>query len=92
MDYYLVIYEHTDDGAWGAYSPDAEGIFALGQTREEVETRMAEALSAHLSYLRESGQPIREPHTDAGRIAGVDAAASNPSESRAASRTEQKCG
>jgi predicted RNase H-like HicB family nuclease len=69
MNYYLVIYERAEDGAWGAHSPDVEGVFALGETREEVEARMAEALSAHLSYLRESGKPVPEPHTDAGRVA-----------------------
>jgi predicted RNase H-like HicB family nuclease len=69
MKQYLVIYEQADDGGWGAHSPDIEGVFALGPTREEVEARMAEALSAHLAYLRESGRPIPEPHTDAGHVA-----------------------
>ena len=69
MKEYLVIYEQADDGAWGAHSPDVEGVFALGTSREEVEQRMAEALSAHLDYLRDRGQPVPEPHTDAGRIA-----------------------
>ena len=69
MKEYLVIYEQADDGAWGAHSPDVEGVFALGTSREEVEQRMAEALSAHLDYLRDRGQPLPEPHTDAGRIA-----------------------
>jgi predicted RNase H-like HicB family nuclease len=69
MKYYLVIYEQAEDGAWGAHSPDVEGIFALGVTREEVEARMASAMSAHLSFLRDSGQPIPEPHTEAGRVA-----------------------
>ena len=65
---YLVIYEQAEDGAWGAHSPDVEGAFALGQIRDEVEARMAEALVAHLAYLRESGRPS-DPPTDAGRIA-----------------------
>jgi predicted RNase H-like HicB family nuclease len=69
MNHYLVIYERAEDGAWGAHSPDVEGVIALGETREEVETRMADALSAHLSYLRDSGQPIPKPHTEAGRVA-----------------------
>ncbi len=66
---YLVIYEQAEDGAWGSHSPDVEGVFALGQTREEVESRMAEALAAHLEHLRESGRPIPNPHTHAGRVA-----------------------
>jgi predicted RNase H-like HicB family nuclease len=67
MTYYLVIYEQAEDGGWCAHSPDVDGVFAVGETREEVEARMAEALSAHLSYLRESGRPVPQPHADAGR-------------------------
>ena len=69
MKEYLVIYEHGEDGGWGAHSPDVEGVFALGTTRAEVEERMAEAMAAHLEYLREQGKPLPEPHTDAGRLA-----------------------
>jgi predicted RNase H-like HicB family nuclease len=65
---YLVIYEQAPDGGWGAHSPDVEGVFAVGASREEVEARMADALAAHLTYLRESGRPIPDPHTDAGRV------------------------
>jgi predicted RNase H-like HicB family nuclease len=66
---YLVVYERADDGGWGAHSPDVDGVFALGATREEVEARMAEALAAHLALLRETGLPAPEPHTEAGRVA-----------------------
>lgn len=70
MTRYLVIYEQSEDGGWGAHSPDIEGVFALGSSRAEVEARMEEALGAHLAMLREEGRPIPEPHTDAGRLAG----------------------
>ena len=69
MKDYLVIYEQAEDGGWGAHSPDVDGVFALGQTRAEVESRMAEALGAHIAHLRESGRPVPDPHTDAGRVA-----------------------
>jgi len=69
MKEYLVIYERAHDGGWGAHSPDIEGVFAVGTTREEVEARMREALSAHLAYLRDEGQVVPEPHTDAGFVA-----------------------
>ena len=69
MKDYLVIYEQAEDGAWGAHSPDVDGVFALGQSRAEVESRMAEALAAHLAHLRESGRQVPDPHTDAGCIA-----------------------
>ena len=44
MNTYLVIYERAEDGAWGAHKPDVEGVFALGETGEEVEARTAEAM------------------------------------------------
>jgi predicted RNase H-like HicB family nuclease len=69
MREYLVVYEQAEDGGWGAHSPDVEGVFALGRTREEVEARMVEALAAHLEYLRARGEPIPDPHTDAGHVA-----------------------
>jgi predicted RNase H-like HicB family nuclease len=69
MTEYLVIYEHGEDGGWGAHSPDVEGVFALGRSRAQVEERMADALTAHLAFLQESGEPIPEPRTEAGHVA-----------------------
>jgi predicted RNase H-like HicB family nuclease len=69
MTEYLVIFEQAEDGSWGAHSPDVDGVFALGATREEVETRMADALTAQLGYLRERGEPRPDPRTQAGRVA-----------------------
>jgi predicted RNase H-like HicB family nuclease len=68
MKDYLVIYEQAEDGGWGAHSPDVDGVFALGSTRDEVEEGMKEALSARLAFLRDEGMPVPEPHTDAGRV------------------------
>lgn len=64
---YLVNYEETDD-AVGAHSPDIDGVFACGATRDEGERRIAEALSAHLALLRERAERVPEPHTDARRV------------------------
>ena len=52
MKDYLVI--QAEDGARGVHSPDVEGVFALGATREEAAPRIAEALSAHLAGSRRS--------------------------------------
>ena len=70
MKEYQVIYEQAEVGGWGAHSPDVENVFALGETREEVEARMAEALGAYFAFLREEGKPIPEPRkTEVGHIA-----------------------
>ena len=67
MKQYLVIYERGEH-SWGAYAPDVPGCVAVGETREEVEQLFKEALALHLEALREDGQPIPEPTTQAGQV------------------------
>jgi predicted RNase H-like HicB family nuclease len=69
MKDYLVIYEQAEDGGWGAHSPDVEGVFAVGSTRAEAESRITEALAAHLSELAAQGKAIPQPRTAAGHVA-----------------------
>lgn len=69
MKNYLVIYSQAEDGTWGAYSPDIEGAYALGATREETEALMHEALAAHIEELRASGLDVPEPSCHPGYIA-----------------------
>jgi predicted RNase H-like HicB family nuclease len=69
MTEFLVIYEQGEDGAWGAYSPDLEGAFALGRTRAEVEERMHEAVAAYIEVMREDGLPIPRPSHHAAYVA-----------------------
>jgi predicted RNase H-like HicB family nuclease len=68
MEHYLVIHEQAEDGGWGAHSPDVDGVFALGASRAQAEERIAEALTAHLTFLRESGRPVPNPRTVASRV------------------------
>lgn len=69
MSDYVVIYEQSDDGGWGAYMPDLPGVVALGATRSEVAERIQEALSAYSDDLRERGQTLPAPHHAAGTVA-----------------------
>lgn len=57
---YLIVIEPTNTG-FSAYSPDLLGCVSTGQTREEVETNMHEAIEFHLDGLREEGYPIPQP-------------------------------
>ena len=57
---YLVIVERAERN-YSAYSPDLPGCVATGDTREEVERRMAEAMRMHVDGLREDHLPIPEP-------------------------------
>jgi predicted RNase H-like HicB family nuclease len=69
MTDYLIIYEQAEDGGWGAYAPDLPGCVAAGESREEVEQLMREALPDHIALMREVGEPVPEPRHLAGSIA-----------------------
>ena len=64
MDYVVVI-EETENG-FGAYVPDLPGCIAAGDTREETEALIREAVSHHVEMLREHGDPVPEPRATAG--------------------------
>lgn len=59
---YLVVLEPTPTG-FSAFSPDLPGCVATGDTREEAEREIAEAIAFHLDGLREEGLPVPVPHT-----------------------------
>ncbi|MEE9212146.1 MAG: type II toxin-antitoxin system HicB family antitoxin [Phycisphaeraceae bacterium] len=59
---YAVIIERSKDG-YGAYVPDLPGCVAVGDTVEEVERLIREAIEFHIEGLREDGLPIPEPTT-----------------------------
>lgn len=64
---YAVIYEKTDTG-YSAYVPDLPGCVAAGDTVEETERLMREAIEMHLAGIREDGEPIPRPTTMAGML------------------------
>ena len=59
---YLIVIEKTRAG-FSAYSPDLDGCVATGESREQVEKMMKEAIEFHLEGLREEGTRIPSPHT-----------------------------
>jgi len=54
---YTVIFEKGPT-SWGAYVPDLPGVITVGNSREEVERLMVEAIEFHLEGMREEGLPI----------------------------------
>ena len=54
---FLVIIEKGNQ-SYGAYSPDLPGCVAVGDTREEVEKNMREAIKLHLQGMIEDHEPI----------------------------------
>lgn len=59
MDY-VVIYEKGDT-SYGAYVPDLPGCFAIGETLEEVQTLIKEAIEFHIEGLQEDGEVVPKP-------------------------------
>ena len=64
---YLVVIERGPS-SYGAYVPDLPGCVAVGQTREEVESLIREAIEFHVEGMREDGQPIPEASSSAQLI------------------------
>jgi predicted RNase H-like HicB family nuclease len=54
---YLVIYEQSKDG-FSAYVPDLLGCTSAGETRDEIESNIIEAIKLHLEIMEEDGQFI----------------------------------
>lgn len=73
MSEYLVIIEHEGD-SWGAYVPDLPGVGVVGDSREEVEQLIREAIELHLEGLQEAGDPIPRPAAVATTLVEVSAA------------------
>ena len=57
---FLIIFEKTDTG-YSSYSPDLPGCVATGETKEETEQNMYEAIEMHIEGLIEDKIPIPEP-------------------------------
>mgnify|MGYP001301576853 CR=1 FL=1 len=60
---YLVIIEQAEHNL-SAYVPDLPGCVAVGDTRDELLTRIREAIEFHLQGMREDGDPIPAPNSD----------------------------
>lgn len=64
---YTVIYEKGPT-SWGAYVPDLPGVITIGDSREEVECLIQEAIQFHLEGMRDEGLDIPPPASFAGSV------------------------
>ena len=64
---FLVVIEETG-GVYSAYSPDLPGCVATGDTVNEVEQNMYEAMEMHIQGLIEDNAPVPEAHSTAEYI------------------------
>ena len=53
---------------FAAYAPDVPGCIATADTVEEVTAMLKEAIAQHFEILREMGEEIPVPHSQAGAI------------------------
>jgi predicted RNase H-like HicB family nuclease len=68
MKKYAVVIERGNT-SYGAYVPDLPGCFAVGDSRAQVQTLIAEAISFHIKSLIEHGDPVPEPSSEIEYIA-----------------------
>lgn len=57
---YVVIYEKGDN-SYGAYVPDLPGCITIGETLEETQTLIQEAIEFHIEGLQEDNEPVPTP-------------------------------
>jgi len=63
----LLYYERNADG-FSAYVPDLPGCTSAGETKEEVELNIIEAIKLHLEVLQEEGLEIPKSVSDSEMI------------------------
>jgi predicted RNase H-like HicB family nuclease len=57
---YAVVFEKGPT-SYGAYVPDLPGCVAVGDTLDEVERLIQEAIEFHIEGMRKDGDPIPNP-------------------------------
>ena len=57
---YAIVIEKAEKN-YAAYVPDLPGCIATGETVEETETQIYEAIKFHIRGMREDGLSIPEP-------------------------------
>jgi len=60
-NHYLILIEGGPPSNYSAWSPDLLGCVATGETLEEVEGEMREAIAFHLEGMVEDGEALPEP-------------------------------
>jgi len=66
MRYVAVI--EKGESSWGAHVPDLPGCVAVGQSRDEVVALIKEAMDLHIESLREIGESVPPPSSEAELI------------------------
>lgn len=57
---YVIVIEKSENG-FGAYVPDLPGCVAVGETVDETERLIREAVEFHIGGMKDDGLTIPEP-------------------------------
>jgi predicted RNase H-like HicB family nuclease len=58
---YVIVIEGDGSTNYSGYAPDLPGVVATGDTLEECEAEMREAIAFHIEGLRLAGEPVPSP-------------------------------
>jgi predicted RNase H-like HicB family nuclease len=59
---YAVVFERSADG-YGAFVPDLPGCITVGDTLEETEANIREAITGHIAAMEAHGEGVPPPTT-----------------------------
>jgi len=65
---YVYVIERAEDGSYWAYFPDLPGCATTGESPEQVERQLQEAVGLYLSYYAERGLPPPPPQARVGTL------------------------
>ena len=68
---YVYVIERADDGSYWAYLPDLPGCATTGDSPEQVEQQLREAVDLYLSYYSERGLPPPQPQARVGTLSAA---------------------
>ncbi|MBS1814844.1 MAG: type II toxin-antitoxin system HicB family antitoxin [Acidobacteria bacterium] len=59
---YAVVFEKSEDG-YGAFVPDLPGCITVGDTLEETQANIREAIEGHIAAMKDHGEVVPVPTT-----------------------------
>ena len=62
---YAVVIEKADDGTFSAYVPDLPGCVSCGDSLEELQNNIRQAIRLHIESLKSHGEPVPTPTSQA---------------------------
>ena len=68
MAQYVIVIEGDGSTNYSAYAPDLPGVVATGDTLEECEAEMREAIAFHIEGLRLAGEPVPPPTSNVATV------------------------